>query len=67
MEKVITVMYWSIRITVFFVVIALMFGACSYFNRQLNQKDDWWGEELLEDVIEDRIGFSVDLTPNSKE
>ena len=67
MDGVSIVMYWTIRITIFCSVIAIMLGACSYANKKLGQEDDWWGEELLEEAIEDRIGIEIDLTPTSRE
>ena len=52
---------------------SVFFASCTYINGKLGQKNDWWGEEVVEEVIETAIqvefGFrpDIDLTPESKE
>ena len=55
------------RIAVLMAVVACFVGGCSYVNDQLGMKSDWFGEEILEDVIESQVGLDLDLTPGSKE
>ena len=48
-------------------VIVLMVGGCSYINKKLKLRDDNFGEEIIEGVIESQLGVDVDLTPESPE
>lgn len=45
----------------------MTFGGCQYLNHKAGLEDDWIGEELLEDVIENKTGMKIDLTPNTHE
>ncbi len=33
----------------------MTFGGCQYLNKKVGQEDDWIGEELIEDVIEQKL------------
>jgi len=49
------------------VIIGSVVGGCSYINKKFNLKDDHIGEEFLEEIISDKIGLKIDLTPRSAE
>lgn len=67
MEAAIAIVELVMKIVGIVVVAGLLVAGCSYVNKKLNQKDDWFGEELVEQVIQDKIGIDIDLTPGSKE
>ena len=58
---------WLMRVTLVIGFCLLLCGGCSYIKKKMNMSDDWWGEELLEDVIENKTGISADLTPSTPE
>jgi len=41
--------------------------SCHYINQKLGLKNDNKIEQAIEDVIEQKTGIQVDLTPNSDE
>lgn len=41
--------------------------SCQYCNRYFDLQDDWAGEEVVEQLIENQTGIDVDLTPASPE
>ena len=45
----------------------LLLPSCTMLNQKLRLQDDNLGEEVIEDVIEGRIGVDVDLTPSTPE
>lgn len=45
----------------------LLLPSCTMLNQKLGLQDDNLGEEVIEDVIEGRIGVDVDLTPSTPE
>jgi hypothetical protein len=51
----------------------ITFTSCTYINDKLGQKPDWWGEEVVEEVIESAVQIEtgyrpeIDLTPDSPE
>jgi len=55
-----------ITIISFLIVIFLIFG-CTYINRQLKVKNDWVGEECVEEIIKSHLGIDLDLTPQDEE
>ncbi len=54
---------WMIKLIVILFTCAVCFGGCSYFNRKLGLEDDNPIEEAIEDIIENRTGIEIDLTP----
>lgn len=58
--EVYLIMRW---ISLLAVASVCLFNGCHYINQKLNVKDDWIGEEVLEEVIEYQTGIDVDLTP----
>lgn len=55
------------KIGIFCVLFILVFGGCHYINEKLGMEDDNEIEEIIEKIIEEKIGFDIDLTPNSPE
>jgi regulatory protein YycI of two-component signal transduction system YycFG len=53
------------------IIMALsIFGVWSYLNRLVNQKDDNKTEEIVEEIIEQKLDVppgTIDLTPDSPE
>lgn len=62
-----TWMKFCMALCIALLVASSMIGGCSYVNDKLEQSDDWVGEEIVESLIENQTGFSIDLTPNSPE
>ncbi len=52
-----------VNITIALLLVCSVFGGCSYLNNQLGLEDDNAIEEAIEDVIENRTGIDIDLTP----
>jgi hypothetical protein len=50
-----------------FLSIILVLGGCAYCNKKAGLEDDWIGEELLEEVIKNKVGIDIDLTPETPE
>ena len=50
-----------------FILIGYAISGCSYINKKIGQKDDWFGEELVERIIKNEFGLDIDLSPDSKE
>lgn len=48
-------------------VIILSFGGCSVINKYFGLTDDNIAEEIVEQVIEQKTGLDLDLTPENKE
>ena len=48
-------------------LMAVAMGGCSYLNREAGLSDDWWGEELIEEALEQKTGLDLDLSPSSPE
>lgn len=46
---------------------ALSLPSCSQINERIGLPDDNLGEEVIEDVIKEKVGVDVDLTPASPE
>jgi len=57
----------AIRALIAFILISLSVGGCTWVNSQIGKNDDWFGEEILEDVIEGRTGIKIDLSQGSPE
>ena len=55
---------WIMKVAGALIFCAMVSGSCSYLNKKLGQEDDWWGEELLEEVIDQNLQIRVDLTPS---
>ena len=49
------------------VALLIAFSACHKINQYFGMKDDNAAEEILERVIEVKIGVDIDLTPASPE
>lgn len=49
----------------FLVLLALagIMGGCSYLNRSLGMEDDNPIEQMIEQIIEEKTGIDLDLTP----
>lgn len=63
-ESLFEIMIWAL---VLICMLGISFGSCQFFNRQFNLEDDNVFEESIEDLIEHKTGFEIDLTPQSKE
>ncbi len=48
-------------------VFSLFLCSCSWINSKMGLDDDNLLEEILEEVIKDRTGADIDLTPSSEE
>lgn len=61
--------YWEliVKYSLILFLVCFSFYGCSWINEKLGQKDDWFGEEFLEDIIEMETGLKLDLTPASPE
>lgn len=55
------------RVIVALVAVGAALGGCSALNKRLGLQDDNPVEEFLEQVIENKTGQDIDLTPESKE
>ena len=54
--------------TLFTIVLLSCFvSGCSWVNNKIGKNDDWYGEELVEDMIEHETGIKIDLSPGSPE
>ena len=53
----------NIKLGVGLLLIIIALVGCSYLNKKLGLEDDNIVEELVEDIIEEELGISVDLTP----
>lgn len=62
-----TWMKFGMAFCITLLVASSLIGGCSYINDKLDQDDDWVGEEIVEYVIENQTGISIDLTPDSPE
>ena len=49
------------------ILFILIFGGCHYINEKMGLKDDNELEEIVEEIINQKIGIDIDLTPASKE
>tara|TARA_R110002096_G_scaffold88808_2_gene202741 strand:- start:450 stop:659 length:210 start_codon:yes stop_codon:yes gene_type:complete len=60
---------WDImcRVAVLLILTVAFANGCSYVNEKLGLDDDWIGEEILEQVIEQETGLDLDLSPDSPE
>ncbi|MDP2652195.1 MAG: hypothetical protein Q8O94_03595 [bacterium] len=45
-----------------FLMAAILVVGCSPINRKLGVSDNWVGEEFLEDVIQAKTGWDVNLS-----
>lgn len=52
-----------VKFALLFIGILLMAGACSQVNKMLGLKDDNVLEEIMEEIIEQKAGIDIDLTP----
>ena len=50
-----------------FIFMIFVLSSCSYINQKLGMKDDNIPEEIMEKVIENQTGVSIDLTPLTPE
>lgn len=48
-------------------VLLIILQSCSWMNLKLGIPDDNLGEEIVETIIEAKIGLDVDLTPSTHE
>ncbi len=54
-------------------IFVLSLTGCYKFNEWFNEPNDWWGEQFLEEVVDDGlkyetgINFDLDFTPSSSE
>ena len=51
----------------FLIIFGAMIGGCSLVNEALKLNDDHILEEVIEKAIENEMGISLDLTPETKE
>jgi len=58
---------WIMRFVACVALMAVAMGGCSYLNREAGLSDDWWGEELIEEALEQKTGLDLDLSPSSPE
>lgn len=58
---------WIMRGLLILVGIMVACGSCSYLNKKFGLRDDNPFEEAIEEVVKDKTGLDVDLTPDSKE
>lgn len=51
------------------IIIGIIFGvwSCNYINQKLGLPDDNIAEELAEELIEQKTGLDIDLTPGTPE
>jgi len=55
------------KLVVCFLVISAITGGCTYLNHKVGLEDDNIIEESIEQVIENKTGLDLDLSPASKE
>ena len=53
-----------VKLVILMIVVMGMIGGCTYFNQKIGKANDWEGEEFLEEVLERKTGFKIDLTPS---
>lgn len=56
-----------VRFSALTFAIFLLAVGCQHCNQWFQQDDDWWFEEVVEEVIESEVGLNIDLTPNTPE
>lgn len=58
---------FEMKLTMIAIILLLISCGCSYINEKINLKDDNDIEEVVEQLIYQKIGLDLDLTPKSKE
>ena len=53
----------ALKLTFLLFILCALVTSCGYINGKLNQEPDWWGEQLIESLIEQETGLKIDLTP----
>ena len=51
----------------YLLIIGCVLGGCSYLNKKSGLDDDNAIEEAIEDQLEEHLGISIDLSPDSPE
>lgn len=57
----------EMKLTMIAIILLLISCGCSYFNEKMHLKDDNDIEEVVEQLIYQKTGLDLDLTPKSKE
>lgn len=58
---------FEMKLAIMSVCLILICFGCSYFNEKMHLKDDNDIEEVVEQLIYQKTGLDLDLTPNNKE
>tara|TARA_R110002126_G_scaffold25811_1_gene87879 strand:- start:2489 stop:2683 length:195 start_codon:yes stop_codon:yes gene_type:complete len=56
-----------IKVMAYLLIIGCVLGGCSYLNKKSGLDDDNAIEEAIEDQLEEHLGISIDLSPDSPE
>ena len=58
---------WALGVVLALMAVASLCGGYAAINQKLGLSEDNIIEENLEELIKDRLGIEIDLTPESKE